>query len=213
MCAYELVTSSPPMLCWTSTFTPSPPPFSVASTTTPSAIDITGVPLPGIEVDAVVVRRAAGAGGVTRTEARGALLGGQHRPDDEVGLDDRDVAEPRDLREEGRRRGLDGVALDRHGLELGLVRDLDGLRGQRDRVLDRGVDGGARLGVGRRDGEGRHARRDQHARREGHRDHRERRPQRSAARGSVRARAGDEGRAARVRARDEAEGFGAARRP
>ena len=41
--------SSPPMLCCTSTLTPSPPPSSVASTTTPSAIDITGVPLPGLK--------------------------------------------------------------------------------------------------------------------------------------------------------------------
>ena len=49
MCAYELVMSSPPMLCCTSTLTPSPPPSSVASTTTPSAIDITGVPLPGLK--------------------------------------------------------------------------------------------------------------------------------------------------------------------
>src|SRR5690606_870914 len=49
MCAYELVMSSPPMLCCTSTLTPSPPPFSVASTTTPSAIDMTGVPSPGLK--------------------------------------------------------------------------------------------------------------------------------------------------------------------
>ena len=37
------------MLCCTSTFTPRPPPFSVASTTTPSAIDMTGVPSPGLK--------------------------------------------------------------------------------------------------------------------------------------------------------------------
>src|SRR4029453_17782493 len=49
MCAYEVVMSSPSVLCCTSTFTPRPPPFSVASTTTPSATDMTGVPLPGLK--------------------------------------------------------------------------------------------------------------------------------------------------------------------